>query len=84
MYGTSLTLYHKIPTFNDPETALENIVIIGENAGKQHFPLFPTMFSVLTKRIFNFVVTFIFLSENAFNLEQSKILSLGKGLRASS
>ena len=37
-----LTLYHTIPTFNDPEKeGLENIVGKRENAGYQHFLLFP-------------------------------------------
>ena len=38
------------------------------------------MFSTLPKIIFNFSVTFILLSANAFNLDQSKILSFGKVL----
>ena len=37
----SLTLLHTIPTFNDP---FENIVEKGENAGNQHFLLFPQCF----------------------------------------
>ena len=37
------------------------------------------MFSTLAKIIFNFLVTFILLSANAF-LDQSKILSIGKQL----
>ena len=37
-----LTLYHTIPSFNDPETRVfENIVGKGANASNQHFP---TMF----------------------------------------
>ena len=33
-----LTLYHTIPTFNDPEKeAFENIAGTAENAGNQHF-----------------------------------------------
>ena len=40
-----LTLYHTIPTFNDPEKeGLENIVGKRENAGYQHFLLFPECF----------------------------------------
>ena len=40
-----LTLYHTIPTFNDPkEETLENTVGKGENAGNQHFLLFPQCF----------------------------------------
>ena len=37
-----------MPTFNDPQMdPFENIVGKGENAGNQHFLLFPTMFSTL-------------------------------------
>ena len=39
------------------------------------------MFSVLFKSNFNLWVPLIFLSANAFNLEQSKILSFGKELK---
>ena len=49
----------------------ENIVGKRENAGNQHFLLFPTMFSTLHKTNFMFSVTFILLSVNAFNLEKS-------------
>ena len=35
------------------------------------------MFSTLSKTNFNFSVTFILLSANAFNLDQSKILLFG-------
>ena len=53
-----LTLYHTIVTFNNPETrAFENIVRKGENAGNQHFLLFPTMFSTLPKPNLNFSFT---------------------------
>ena len=38
--------------------------------------MFPTLF----KTDFNFAVTFILFSANAFNLYQSKILSFGKEL----
>ena len=42
----TLTLYHTIQTFNDPprKTRFENIVGKGENAGYQHFLLFPQSF----------------------------------------
>ena len=41
-----LTLYHTIPTFNDleEEDFLQNILGKGENAGNQHFLLFPQYF----------------------------------------
>ena len=38
------------------------------------------MFSILSETNFNFLVTFIMLSAKTFNLDQSKILSFGKGL----
>ena len=38
------------------------------------------MFSTLSKSNFNFSVTFILLSANAFTLDHPKILSFGKGL----
>ena len=41
----------------------------------------PTMFSLLSKTNFNFTVTFILLSSNVFNLDQSKILSFGIELK---
>ena len=50
----------------------ENIEGKGENAGSQHFSLFPTMFSTLPQQNFNFS------SANAFNLDQFKLLSLSK------
>ena len=52
----------------------------GENAGTQHFLLFPAMFSTLAKTSFNFSNKFILSSANAFNLDQSKILSYGEEL----
>ena len=42
VHSTPLTLFHTIPTFNDPsKKPFENIVEKGENAGNQHFLLFP-------------------------------------------
>ena len=42
---TILTLYHTIPTFNDSENKpFENMMGKGENAGNQHFLLFPQCF----------------------------------------
>ena len=43
--GKGLTLYQTIPTFN------ENIVEKGENAGNQHFLLFPQCFLSFQKQI---------------------------------
>ena len=45
------------------------------------FSPFPTMFSTCPKTNFNFSVTFILSSTNAFNLDQSKNLLFGKELR---
>ena len=46
-----LTLYHTISTFNDlgEKKPFENIVGKGENAGHQHFLLFPQFFAALAK-----------------------------------
>ena len=53
LFGRGLTLYHTIPTFNDPvkegfgkhwekeKMLVKNIVGKGENAGNQHFLHFP-------------------------------------------
>ena len=50
----SLIHYHTNPTFDDPEKeSLENIVGKGENAGNQHFLLFPQCFLLVTKQISN-------------------------------
>ena len=75
-----LTLNHTVPTFNDPEKkAFENIEGKEENAGNQHFLLYPQCFLPFPKRI-SFLGTFILLSVNAWNLDWSKILSFGRGL----
>ena len=62
--------------FKEP---FENIVGKGENAVTSISP-FPTMFSSLPKTNFNFSVTFILLSANAFNLDHFEILLFGKEL----
>ena len=52
MYSDELTLYHTIPTFNDPwKEAYKNIVGKGENAGNQHLILFPPCFLPFPKQI---------------------------------
>ena len=62
-----LTLYKTIPTFNDPEK--EGL----ESNGKTRkcwlpaFAPFPTIISTLAQTNFNFSVTFILSSPNAFN-----------------
>ena len=52
----------------------DNIVGKEENAGKQYFLLFPTMFSSLSEGEIIFSAMFIPLTANAFNLDRSKIL----------
>ena len=75
-----LTLYHTIPTFNDPEKeGLEN----SEKTRKCWLPAFspfPTIIFTPAKTNFNFSVTFILSSPNALNLGKFKNLSLGKEL----
>ena len=76
-----LTLYHTIPTFNDPEKeGLENIKGKREKCWLPAFSTFPTIIFTLAKTNFNFSVTFILSSPNAFNLDKFKKLSLGKEL----
>ena len=78
-HGSTLTLYHIIPNFNDPEKE-----VFRKKCGKRRkcwlpaFSPFPTMFSTLSIPNFIFSVTFFLPSANAFNLDQSKILSFGK------
>ena len=51
---TALTLYHTIPTFTLTtlwKKPFENIVGKGENAGNQHFLLFPQYFLPFPKQI---------------------------------
>ena len=59
-------------------TPFEKIVGKGENVGNQHFLLFPKMFSTQLKIKIVKLANFTFSSANAFNLDQSKILSFGK------
>ena len=54
----------------------------GENTGNQHFLLSQNVFYP-AKTNFNFSVTFILSSANAFSLDQSKILSFGKMVKHS-
>ena len=59
--GNELTLYHTIPTFNDPEGDgfFDNIVGKAENAGNQHFLIFPQCFLPLRT-----LKSFFFFSRN--------------------
>ena len=63
--------------------ALENTVEKEENAGNQHFLLFP-VFSTLSKEGIVILVTCNLSSANVFNLVMSKVLSFGKGLSGTS
>ena len=54
----------------------------GENAGYQHFLLFPQCFLPILKTISIFEL-FILSSATGFNSDQSKTLLFGKGLRKS-
>ena len=52
-----------------------------ENAGNQHFLLFPCCFLPFSKINFNFSVSFILSCANSFDFDWSKILSFSKELR---
>ena len=70
-----------ITTFNDlHKKAFENIVVKGENASNQHFLLFPQCFLPFPIQISIFQLHFFLSSANAFNLDRSKILSIGEKL----
>ena len=56
----------------------KNIVGKGENAGNQHFLLFPQCFVTLKKLNFHILVAFMLWSANVLNLDQPTILLLGK------
>ena len=55
------------------EKSFENIVGKGENAGNQHFLLFPTMFYSYQRKMASFVWKI-----NAFNMDMSIFLLCGK------
>ena len=63
------------------KTSLENIEGKRENAGNQHFLLFPQCFQPYQRRNSSFIISPS--SANAFNLDQSKILSFGTELNLS-
>ena len=65
------------------QNAFENIMGKEENAGNQHFLLFPKYFLLFKKNPnFNFWITFILPSANVFNLDWSTILLLDTGLNS--
>ena len=76
-----LTLYHTIPTFNDPKEEA-----FGKHCGKRRkcwqpaFSSFPTVFSNLLQREIVILAILHLSSANAFNLVMSKKLSFGKEL----
>ena len=78
-----LRLYHTIPTFHDPErqSLSKTLWEKGENAGNLHFSFPPTMFSIVSRTKFNFSVSFILSSANAFSSVKSNIVWLGTELR---
>ena len=57
--------------------ALENTLGKGENAGNNHFLLFPQCFLLYHKEKSSFQQHLIMSSANAFNLVMSKILLFG-------
>ena len=59
--------------------ALENTVGNGENAGNQHFLLFPQCFLLYQREQLSFLAVFNFSYANGFNLVTTKTLSFGKG-----
>ena len=75
----SSTLHHTIPTFNNSKT-----VSFRKHWGKKRkcwwpaFSHFPKLFSIIPKPSFNFSFIFILSSTNAFILDKSIILSIGK------
>ena len=78
-----LNLYNTIPTFDIPYgKAFQNILGKEEDAGKQHFLLFPQCLLSYQrqKSQFNntYTLTCNLLSANAFNLDQAKVLLVGK------
>ena len=64
------------------EKPSENIVGKGENAGNQHFLLFPQYFQPIQKWMGKFLshIFFFWSSASAFNLNIINILSYVKGL----
>ena len=71
----SLTLYHTILTFNNPEkkSLLKIPKEKKKNVGNQHYLLFPQCLQLLSQREIVNIAT-LNLSANAFNLVMSKNL----------
>ena len=79
----SLTLYHTIPTINDPLKEA-----FWKQCGKRRkcwwpaFSPFPTMFSTLLKTKFNIRLHYL-VAANDFNLDQTQVIAFGKELNNS-
>ena len=58
----------------------EKIERKGENAGNQHYLLFPQCFIPIPKRISVFELRLLVVSANASNLDQSKNVPFGREL----
>ena len=75
-----LTLYHTIPTLNDPKKKpFENIVVKGENAGNQHFRLFTQYFLPISKSVSDFKLHLFCPLERLSIWSSLKICSIVKG-----
>ena len=74
--GLKTPFIHSLMT--PKKEAFDNIVGTGENAGNQHYHLFPPCFLPIPKQILISQFHLILSLANAFNLDQSKILSFGK------
>ena len=79
--GYTLELYPSKMNIFGSLLDFENIVEKGENAGNQHFLLFQQCFFCPSQNQFQYLS--YLLSANAFNLDQSKILSFGEELNVS-
>ena len=78
----TLTLYHTIPTLNSimkkKKKAFENIVGKGENAGNQHFHLFPQCFLPFLKQN-SIIQSHLFcLLQMLLNLDHTKNMEFGR------
>ena len=81
-FGKELTLYHTIPTFDNPKEGG-----FGKHCGKRRkcwfpaFSPFPTVFSTLSKGEIRITATFNLPSTTALNLVLSKNLLFGRKLK---
>ena len=78
-FFSCLTLYHTIPTYNDPRVMIT--LLKRKKCCLSAFSRFPTMFSNLPTTNFNFLVTLILSSANTLNWDRSDILSFGSELK---